>query len=61
MRFKIAPSKNTPERLMSLSNTGNNNKFFEYIYFLIYIRVSRKNITFNDKKSEKAPFIRTKK
>ena len=46
---------------MSLSNTGNNNKFFEYIFFLIYIRVSRKNITFNDKKSEKAPFIRTKK
>ena len=45
---------------MSLSNTGNNNKFFEY-FFLIYIRMSRKNITFNEKKSEKAPFIRTKK
>ena len=44
---------------MTLSNIGNNNKFLN-IFFLIYVRISGKTITFNDKKIRKSTFYKNK-
>ena len=42
---------------MSLSNIGNDNNNF----FLIYVKMSGKNINFNDKKIRKSNFYKNKK